>query len=88
MIKTKHGKRVCKRCLIREMAEQESVYEMLRQHIERIEPQNRADEALYERRLEGCRSCGRLMSGMCRACGCYVELRAAEINNRCPYNVW
>ena len=29
-----------------------------------------------------------LLSGMCRACGCFVELRAAIAANRCPYEKW
>ena len=28
------------------------------------------------------------MDGMCRACGCYVELRAAMRKNACPYEKW
>ena len=35
-----------------------------------------------------CKNCDLLLSGMCRACGCFVELRAAIAANRCPYEKW
>ena len=41
-------------------------------------------EDLYEKRLGICSSCERLMSGMCRLCGCFVELRAVQKVRKCP----
>ena len=29
-----------------------------------------------------------ITDGMCAACGCYVELRAAKEGNSCPYRLW
>ena len=29
-----------------------------------------------------------LKEGMCRSCGCYVELRAVMKKNRCPNDKW
>ena len=29
-----------------------------------------------------------LLQGMCRACGCFVELRAVIAVNSCPYDKW
>ena len=81
-------KRICKRCLIRELAGQEKTYETIRQYIEDIEPEKKAVQELYEQRLESCKACERLLEGMCRACGCYVELRAATALNTCPYGLW
>lgn len=80
--------RVCKRCLLREMADQTKVYETVKQYIEDIEPGDRAPEGIYNLRLTHCKACERLLDGMCRACGCYVELRAARANNGCPYGNW
>lgn len=42
----------------------------------------------YERRLKACTECERLADGMCAACGCYVELRAAKATGTCPYDLW
>ena len=44
----------------------------------------RADEALYRERLDACRKCDRLLSGVCMKCGCYVEFRAAYRRMKCP----
>lgn len=65
--------------------------------IERIlkltEQDRKADAALYEKRLQICRGCEKLSAsetepGTCLACGCFVELRAAIKQNRCPYKYW
>ena len=80
------GLRICKRCLLREMSE--GFFRSLREYIENIDPDIRASESLYENRLDVCRSCEMLMQGMCRKCGCYVELRAAVKKNVCPWGKW
>ena len=41
-------------------------------------------EAEYRRRLALCKGCGELANGICAQCGCFVELRAAKRQNRCP----
>ena len=41
-------------------------------------------EAFFQRLREICMSCDRLLAGMCRICGCYVELRASLKRNACP----
>lgn len=38
----------------------------------------------YEERLSECRQCGHLLNGMCRICGCFVEMRAAVAIRHCP----
>lgn len=80
--------RVCKRCLTRELAGQEKVYETLQRYIEDMDPEKRTGTAEYERRLSLCKSCEKLSEGMCLACGCYVELRAAGAGQVCPYEHW
>ena len=73
----------CKRCLLRESAE-EDVYESIRLRINEIPPGEKAGEELYRSRLALCRSCDNLISGVCMKCGCYVEFRAAFKNMDCP----
>ena len=80
--------RSCKRCLLREMADQEEYFRSLRDYIDNIDPDIRAAERLYEERLAVCRECEMLMQGTCRKCGCYVELRAAVAKNVCPWGKW
>ncbi len=80
-------KRVCKRCLIREFDqktyEQELVY-----FIERLGADLRTADSEYEKRLEICKGCDRLEMGTCKACGCYVEIRAAARTGNCPRKKW
>lgn len=80
--------RICKRCLLREMADQEEYFRSLKDYIENMDPDIRTEEKLYEERLAICRECEMLMQGMCRKCGCYVELRAAVAKNVCPCGKW
>ncbi len=79
--------RACRRCLLYEMSESAD-YQNLYAYIEGLEEEIRAPEPLYQSRLNRCRECSLLLSGMCRACGCFVELRAAIAANRCPYDNW
>ena len=74
----------CRRCLLREYAEGKKLYELIREYIEAIPDGQRAEEGVYAARLEACRSCDWLLNGMCRVCGCYVEVRAAKKGQRCP----
>lgn len=80
--------RFCRRCLTREMAGQEEYFRNLQEYIENLEPDIKAAEALYEERLAVCKECDLLLQGMCRTCGCYVELRAAITKNTCPNRKW
>ena len=90
-VTTEHGMtandRTCRRCLLYEMAES-AEYRNLYAYIEGLEEEIRASKDLYEKRLARCKGCDLLLSGMCRACGCFVELRAAIAANRCPYEKW
>ena len=81
--------RVCRRCLTREMmGEQEDYFRSLHAYIANLDPEIKAGEALYEDRLGICKECAQLYQGMCRLCGCYVELRAAVSKNVCPERKW
>ena len=80
--------RICKKCLIREMAGQQKVYETIQRMMEDIPEDERVEETERERRLILCKQCERLLEGMCTACGCYVELRASLATQSCPYERW
>lgn len=81
-------RQVCRRCLTRDMIGQEEYFRSLREYIENLDVDIKAPEPLYESRLEVCRECEFLLEGMCRSCGCYVELRAAVAGNACPRERW
>lgn len=80
-------KRHCRKCLTRDM-DQKEYFENLHTYIANLEEDVKVSEPLYERRLLVCKSCDLLYDGMCRACGCYVELRAVMKKNGCPYEKW
>ncbi len=80
--------RLCRKCLTRDMIGQEEYFRSLREYIENLDMEMKAPEALYEERLNVCRECDMLFQGMCRKCGCYVELRAAFGKNACPVGMW
>ena len=82
------NERKCKKCLVREQADSNRMFETISQYIENLEEERRADERLYNERLSICKECERLLEAMCSACGCYVEIRASVKQNICPYNQW
>lgn len=87
-IKIEDSGRVCRRCLTRDMVGQEEYFANLQDYINNLDIDIKADPALYESRLERCKECDLLFQGMCRTCGCYVELRAAITTNTCPNKKW
>lgn len=74
----------CCRCLLQD-ADEGELFEIIRQRIQVMPAAQRADQKLYEQRLSKCRECDQLISGTCRKCGCYVELRAAKKDSACPH---
>ena len=77
------GERIC-RCLLAEMEDGRTLYEIIREYLATLPPETLADAPVYAERLEICRACARLRNGTCALCGCYVEARAAKKNQRCP----
>lgn len=75
--------RFCKKCLIRDFDEGE-LFQTIQDYISRMEPEIKTLPEEYEHRLAVCRKCEKLLGGMCGACGCYVELRAAVKKQYCP----
>lgn len=80
-------KKHCIKCLLREM-DKEAYMDNLYDYIRRLDEEIKADQALYEERLSVCKACDYLEDGMCRACGCFVELRAVMRKNVCSYGKW
>ena len=80
-------KRICRKCLTRDM-DKDAYFENLHTYIANIDDEIKVEKPLYEERLSLCKECDLLADGMCRACGCYVELRAAIRKNGCPYDKW
>lgn len=78
--------RICKKCLLREMAEEDAG--QIEKYKDAIREKDRVSEVMYEERLAVCKSCDLLNAGTCGACGCYVELRAVAKNGRCPHKKW
>lgn len=75
--------RICRKCLLQDMDEEEYFSDM-RRYIENIDKDLKVDNQLYQERLSFCRECENLLSGMCRICGCFVEMRAVMRKNYCP----
>lgn len=73
----------CKRCLLRESAEQDTLT-LIREKLDALPLADRADGELYRSRLEACQACDHLLSGVCMKCGCYVEFRAGVRRMKCP----
>ena len=76
-------RRFCRKCLTREMGQTE-YFQNLHEYIANLDQDLKVDDTVYEARLANCKTCDDLYQGMCRICGCYVELRAAMKMNRCP----
>lgn len=80
--------RKCRRCLTRDMIDREEEFRSMREYIDNLDENIKADTELYENRLGICKECDMLLAGMCRSCGCYVEMRAAVKKNMCPRKKW
>ena len=62
----------------------EEFFKKLEAYIASLDEEARVDQKTYEERLRICSGCIHLTDAMCRLCGCYVELRAAQKVRRCP----
>ena len=80
---TSEPRRFCRKCLTREM-EQTEYFRTLHEYIAHLDADLKVDDEVYEERLALCKECEKLYQGMCRICGCYVELRAVMRKNGCP----
>lgn len=74
----------CFRCLLQQ-ADEGQLFELIQQRIAALPAAQKAAPEEYSRRLALCESCDELVSGTCRKCGCYMELRAAKKSTGCPH---
>jgi len=75
--------RRCRRCLIRDLNEADLALSV-KEYVANLDPDDKVSDSEYERRLNTCLECEKLFQGMCRVCGCYVEMRAALKIKHCP----
>lgn len=73
----------CRKCI---HYDNERYFNRLQIYIENIDVSDRVSEDTYKQRLDICCKCANIMNGMCRLCGCFVELRAAMFVQFCPDN--
>lgn len=73
----------CRKCLLDELDEDEYI-RSLKDYIAAYPQENRCSENEYRRRLDICLECEQLSRGMCKLCGCFVELRALKKGMYCP----
>lgn len=79
--------RHCLKCLLQEINEEEYMNKIYK-IISLLGPSEKAGDDIYRERLDTCKGCDYLADATCQACGCYVELRAAKKDSRCPYKRW
>lgn len=79
--------RECKGCLVRDLDEK-AEFENMFTYIAQLDEEIKADAVSYEQRLNNCKTCSSLINGMCKHCGCFVEMRAAITTNKCPNKKW
>ena len=75
--------RFCRKCLLDQIFEEEE-YKNLQDYIENLDKHIKTEENEYRKRLDTCKKCDNLINGMCKICGCFVEMRAAVQKNYCP----
>ena len=80
--------RKCRRCLLREMTDENDYYRSVVFYRSTLPEQKRTPDGDYEARVQVCRTCGDLENGTCMQCGCYVEMRAARTDMHCPMGAW
>ncbi len=73
----------CRKCLLDELDEDEYI-RSLKDYIAAYPQEKRCSEAEYRKRLDICLECEQLSHGMCKLCGCFVELRALKKGMYCP----
>ena len=77
------NQRFCKKCLLDKLFE-EKEYKHLQDYIKNLDEYIKTEDKEYKERLGICMKCDNLINGMCKVCGCFVEMRAAVRKNYCP----
>ncbi|MDD5935354.1 MAG: DUF6171 family protein [Clostridiales bacterium] len=78
-----HDMLTCKKCLLYEMPDAKR-YQNMYDYIANLDDDVKVPESVYQQRLSICKECDQLLAGMCRICGCYVEMRAVMKQRSCP----
>ena len=73
----------CKKCLLLQAGENVKHQEII-DYLLTIPHEQKVNDDVYSMRISKCTNCDWLISGMCRKCGCYVEIRARLKNKDCP----
>lgn len=73
----------CKKCLLLEAGERVTYDEIMR-YVATLDKNELITDDIYSQRIDICKTCDNLLSGMCVKCGCYVEVRARLKNADCP----
>ncbi|MDD6728418.1 MAG: DUF6171 family protein [Eubacteriales bacterium] len=76
-------KQNCKKCLLLEAGEKKA-FENVKAYIDNLDDYLKVDDSVYSTRLDCCKKCEFLISGMCLKCGCYAEIRAVLKDKCCP----
>lgn len=76
-------KNECKKCLLYEAGEKVT-YDEIMKYVATLDKSDIVSEEEYNNRISYCKICDNLISGMCRKCGCYVEVRARLKDKNCP----
>lgn len=64
--------------------EKDKYQQQMQDYIHYLNAEDKVSEDDYQERLQACMRCNNLLSGICRVCGCYVEMRAAIKARHCP----
>ncbi len=73
----------------RELASMEMTPELVAEMAKEEPCADYAGDELYNKRLEICSKCSRLIGGMtCANCGCFVQFRAKHITAHCIDGKW
>lgn len=73
----------CRRCLAKEMPDK-AFFQNMYEYIAQLDEDIKVADETYQIRLAACKQCDNLLNGICRVCGCFVEMRAAIAKNECP----
>lgn len=73
----------CKKCLLYEAGEKVT-YDEIMKYVATLDKKDLVEDEIYNQRINCCKKCDFLISGMCRKCGCYVEVRARLKASNCP----
>lgn len=79
-------KKPCPKCLeTKEFIEKERLH--IQEYVNRIPTEERADDTVYEKRMEECMKCTMRREEICGKCGCYIRIRASKKERTCPHEI-